>query len=156
MQDVVITPIAPPALWAALVRWLPAGGVGGAPSAASVEAAAPAAPPGDGLPRVAGLDTELGLSRVLNRKSLYLTMLQRFAQGYGALAAQIRAALVSGDLATAQRLAHSVKSVAANVGATGVQQLAAGLETALDTERPAADVQQQLAVLDRELAAMVT
>ena len=156
MNDAVIKPIDPKALWAALVRWLsPRSAEPGAahdPAGAAPSARQPAP---DDLPRVAGLDTELGLSRVLNNQPLYLTILRRFASGYGSLAAKIHAALSTGDLATAERLAHSAKSVAANIGATGIQELAAGLETALKRYDPPAQVQQRLGKLERELGVLV-
>ncbi|MFC5497923.1 response regulator [Caenimonas terrae] len=156
MNDAVIKPIDPNALWAALVRWLPERGAEPAPMPASAVAAPAAAAPGaDGLPRVAGLDTELGLSRVLNKKDLYLTILRRFASGYGSLAAKIQAALATGDLATAERLAHSAKSVAANIGASGIEAHAAGLESALKAYAPPAEVQQRLGAFERDLVTLV-
>ena len=156
MNDAVIKPIDPKALWAALVRWLPPRNAEPAPVRGTAGAEPPARRPApDDLPRVAGLDTELGLSRVLNKKPLYLTILRRFAAGYGSLGEKIQAALSIGDLATAERLAHSAKSVAANIGATGIQELAAGLEVALKQSDSAAEVQQRLGELERELGVLV-
>jgi PAS domain S-box-containing protein len=156
MNDVVIKPIDPKALWTALVRWLPPRGAEAVPlrPAAAAVAAATASEP-DGLPRVAGLDTALGLSRVMNRKPLYLTILRRFVAGYGTLVARIQAALDSGDLATAERLAHSAKSVAGNIGATAIQSLAGSVESALRAHEPPARVQPLLLQLDRDLGVLI-
>ena len=69
--------------------------------------------------------------------------------------AQIQAALASGDLATAERLAHSAKSVAGNIGATAIQSLAGCVESALRDHEPSAQVQQLLVQLDRDLGVLI-
>ena len=155
MNDAVIKPIDPKALWTALVRWLPPRSAGPVPVSPSSVVADETALALDGLPRVSGLDTALGLSRVMNRKPLYLTILRRFVAGYGSLGAQIQAALASGDLVTAERLAHSAKSVAGNIGATAIQILATKVESGLRAQEPPAQIQQLLVQLDRELGVLI-
>ena len=156
MDGVVIKPIDPETLWAILLQWVPAS----MRESASVSRLADGAArhmedAGDGLPRVRGLDTVLGLSRVLNKKSLYLTILRRFAKGYGSSAAQILEALSVGDHAAAERSAHSAKSVAGNIGATEIQALAERVETALREHRPPAEIHQRVLEFERELGSLI-
>jgi two-component system sensor histidine kinase/response regulator len=63
--------------------------------------------------------------------------------------------LANGDLAAAERLAHTTKAVSGNVGATGIQELAGALEQSLKDYLPPADVQQRLADLEKPLAALI-
>ena len=156
MNGVVIKPIDPQTLWASLLQWVP----GGVRKSASVspladEAARHMEEAGDGLPRVLGLDTVLGLSRVLNKKSLYLTILRRFAKNHGSSAAQMLEALAAGDHAAAERSAHSAKSVAGNIGATEIQALAERVETALREHRPPAEIHQRVLEFERELGSLI-
>ena len=68
---------------------------------------------------------------MMNKKPLYLAMLRRYVAGQRSVPGEIRAALAGGDVATAERIAHTSKSVSGNVGATAVQECATALESAL-------------------------
>lgn len=140
MNDHVAKPIEPAALWAALARWIrPREGLGQVPVVAA--AAAPASqapvvsPPAVRLkgwpPVVPGLNTTLGLQRALGKPVLYADMLTRFAQTQSGTLSQMDAAIAAGDLALAERLAHTLRSVAANIGALDVSEQAQALELAL-------------------------
>jgi len=137
MTDFLVKPIDPQEMSTILTRWIRARRAPGTPSASSAPPnAAPRAPgnasSADGLPQgIAGLDTTLGLSRMMGKKPLYLAMLRRYAAGQKDVVREIRQALAQGDGATAERLAHTTKAVSANIGATLVQQRAADLEAAL-------------------------
>src|SRR6185295_6329123 len=82
----------------------------------------------DGLPALAGLDTKDGLSRVGGNRTLYLKLLRQFVEQQGRAVEQIAEALARGDVALAERIAHSLKGVAANLGATQVPSAAGALE----------------------------
>jgi HPt (histidine-containing phosphotransfer) domain-containing protein len=58
----------------------------------------------------------------------------------GSAAAQIGAALENGDRRLAERLAHSVKGVAGNLGIDGLFQLAGKLQSAIHESRDDVDV----------------
>ena len=144
MNDHVAKPIEPATLWAALSRWIrPRRGLGTVlppapvPPQAVASEAAPAV--GGPPPTVAGVDTRLGLQRALGKPALYTEMLRRFVQGQGHVIADLREAIATGDLALAERLAHTLRSVAANIGAEGVAVKAQALEQALRA-RPTRDV----------------
>jgi signal transduction histidine kinase/DNA-binding response OmpR family regulator/HPt (histidine-containing phosphotransfer) domain-containing protein/CHASE3 domain sensor protein len=84
-----------------------------------------------GVPAVEGLDTADGLLRVAGNKSLYTKLLRQFVEQQAAAAANIVEALNAGDHATAERIAHTVKGVAGNLGAGPVHRSASALEQAI-------------------------
>jgi two-component system, sensor histidine kinase and response regulator len=151
MNDHISKPIDPANLFETVGRyWKPA------PSAAPSEPGAgfsplqplpqhgsansPAVPTTGELPIVAGLDTKDGLSRVAGNRKLYLKLLRQFIDQQGPAAVQITDALARNDAELAERLAHTVKGVAGNLGARAVQQAAARLEKAIATKSPAAEL----------------
>jgi CheY-like chemotaxis protein len=83
------------------------------------------------LPEIAGINLADGLKRVAGNKRLYRDLLGQFAAKQGNAASQISTALESGDHALAERIAHTVKGVAGNIGITKVQSVAQKLEKAL-------------------------
>ena len=80
------------------------------------------------LPSIAGLDTKDGLSRVGGNRKLYLKLLRQFIEQQGPSVEQITDALAKGDIPLGERLAHSLKGVSGNIGATRVQSTAGVLE----------------------------
>ena len=93
---------------------------------------------GDELPAIAGLDTKDGLSRVAGNRKLYLKLLRQFAEQQGPAVGQITEATAKGDMALAERVAHTLKGVAGNIGAKAVQEAAGVLEKRI-RERVAAE-----------------
>ena len=134
MNDHVAKPIEPAALWAALKRWIkPRRGLG-TMRAFGVPPAAPSVAlsgPRQTLPVAAGLNVDLGLQRALGKPALYAQMLRRFVQGQSAAIAELERALAAHDVALAERLAHTLRSVAANIGAEAVATHAHTIEQAL-------------------------
>jgi two-component system sensor histidine kinase/response regulator len=97
------------------------------------------------LPEVEGLDTADGLLRVAGNKNLYLKLLRQFVASEHDAPARIRERLASHDRAAAERMAHTVKGVAGNLGAKAVQSAAADLEHAVNKGKPAEALCDQLA-----------
>jgi two-component system, sensor histidine kinase and response regulator len=160
MNDFLVKPIDPEEMFTILLRW-------GRQLRASVEAAAPvpqqqrqspattsaaAFEPFDGID---GLDTALGLSRMMGKKSLYAAMLRRYLAGQQQVVAEIRQALAAGDAVTAERIAHTTKAVSGNVGATAIQERAAALEAAIGEHRTPAELAGCLDALEAPLAALL-
>jgi HPt (histidine-containing phosphotransfer) domain-containing protein len=75
-----------------------------------------------------------GLRRVAGNKKLYRDLLMQFAAKHGDAGQQISAALESGDLKLAERMAHTVKGIAGNIGAMQIFSAAGRLEKALREE----------------------
>jgi two-component system sensor histidine kinase/response regulator len=87
------------------------------------------------------------LRRVRGNQTLYVNLLRQFASEQADAVGQIRAALTTGDLESATRLAHTLKGVAGNIGAGGVQNAAAVVESLLRERSPADATSQALALL---------
>jgi len=129
MNDFVSKPIEPQDLWRALTRWIsPREGLGQAvPTPQSVGSTVD-----EEIPQhVTGLDTRLGLRHVMGKKPLYLSLLRRFVSGQQTALQPIVQALDAGDTATAERLAHTLKGLAGNIGASVLQAAMEQVENAL-------------------------
>lgn len=85
----------------------------------------------EGFEDIDGLDATVGLRQALGREALYLSLLRRFVSAQADAPARIAAALAVADRATAERIAHTLKSVSAQIGAGAVRALAERLEQAL-------------------------
>ena len=96
-----------------------------------------------------------GLARCNHNAALYRRMLQRFEEGQAQAPQQIRAALVAGDRAGAERLAHTLKGLAGTIGAAAAQQAAAAVEAACREGQDAERLEQYLHELEQELAALM-
>jgi len=83
------------------------------------------------VPDIPGIDTASGLKRAAGNKKLYLKMLKKFMDNYMDIPGNIYKALLDGDRQLAERLAHTVKGVAGNIGALGVQEIAQELEQSI-------------------------
>ena len=128
MDDFVSKPIEPAQLWQALLRWIPARHPAQVANSEPLNTNTPPAANDIPLPDIAGIDTALGLSRVMGNRSLYRSLLQKFAAGQRDCVERIRVALAADDWALAERLAHTLKGVSGNIGASTLQQQAAELE----------------------------
>ena len=148
MNDHVAKPIEPEDLWKALLKWIK-------PRLAEVTAAEikPQAAQNADLPSgIDGLDTANGLRRVLGKKPLYLSMLRKFVAGQKFATAEILKAVEGNDWGVAERIAHTLKGVSGNIGATSLQHLAGKLEAAIKARRPREEVDVQIGGLKKQLA----
>ncbi|MBK6998711.1 MAG: PAS domain S-box protein [Rhodoferax sp.] len=153
MNDHVAKPIEPEDLWAALLKWI----VPRYAMAATRMAVKPQAAPDVELPSaIDGLDTVIGLHRVLGKKRFYLSMLRNFATGQKNTPAEIRKALAGNDQDIAERLAHTLKGACGNIGATRLQQLAGELELAIKEHQPRKAVDDSLDEIKRQLGSLIT
>ena len=127
MNDHVSKPIDPEALYSTLMRWAQP-----RPKQAFEFQATPIRAADEVLlPEIAGINLADGLKRVAGNKRLYRSLLVQFAAKQGDAPVQISAALESGDLKLAERIAHTVKGVAGNIAITEVQSAAQKLEKAV-------------------------
>ena len=129
MNDHVSKPIDPDVLFATLARWAK-------PRPKAVESSRSTtihAITSDevSLPEIEGINLADGLKRVAGNRRLYRDLLGQFVTKQRNAGAEISAALESGDLKLAERIAHTVKGVAGNLGIAGVQSAAQQLEKAI-------------------------
>jgi len=143
MNDHLAKPIDPDKLFEALLRWIPMRVAAAATSVGVPSSKAPAA--GSGSPVIPGIDTVTALKRTGGNRQRYEGLLARFADSQAPVVAEIRAALASGDAATAKRLAHSLKGAAANLGAGVLAESAAKAEAAIGSDQPAPPALEALA-----------
>ncbi len=151
MNDHVSKPIDPDVLFATLARWArPWRGEGAAAKVESAGAgkdvsgadeaprAAQPVPAKSDLvagewivPEIEGVDVAGGLKRVAGNRKLYRSLLSQFAEKHGEAATEVSEALRSGDAGLAERIAHTVKGIAGNLGITAAQHSAARVEKAI-------------------------
>ncbi|MFZ5844206.1 MAG: response regulator [Pseudomonadota bacterium] len=158
MNDHLGKPIDPDHLFDALLRWLPARAAGTAKaptSTSTVSKPRNAAPLPAGLPVIAGLDMQQGLRRSLNKVSAYRQLLAKFVEHQRDSAAALERAFASPDYALAERLAHTDKSVAGNIGADTVAAAAGELEQMAREQVPAAIWQPALQHYREVLSALL-
>jgi HPt (histidine-containing phosphotransfer) domain-containing protein len=128
MNDHVTKPIDPEALFAALARWTkPQDSTAAAAVAVGGETPKLETP----LPAIEGIDIADGLRRVAGNARLYRSLLEQFVAKQSDTDVKISEGLERGDRELAQRLAHTLKGVAGNIGIGRVQQAAAKVEKAI-------------------------
>jgi len=91
-----------------------------------------------------GIDLDVGLRRSNGNRVTYGKLLRLFYQGQQNFAADFGHALLVGDWSTATRLAHTLKSVSATVGATALSEASKGLELACREQQSVEKVEQFL------------
>jgi signal transduction histidine kinase/CheY-like chemotaxis protein/CHASE3 domain sensor protein len=84
--------------------------------------------PSAALPPITHLDTADGLTRVAGNHALYQKLLRQFSDQASTVTGQLTNALDQGYTALAERLAHTLKGVAGNIGAKPVQAAAGAVE----------------------------
>ena len=107
------------------------------------------------IPAIEGIDTDAGLKRVAGNRALYADLLRRFAAERESTPRQVTEALSQGNRELAERLAHTLRGVASNLGAVHVQQKAGELESCIRKGDPADVVATACLRLEEVLAPVV-
>ena len=128
MNDHLAKPVEPDDLWKVLLKWVKTRNV----CKKTVTKAECKGENANKIPVIAGLDTVSGLRHMMGKKVFYLSMLRKFISGQKNAIDLLRTALEEKDFETAERLAHTTKGAAGNIGATQVQECAAALEHAVN------------------------
>ncbi|MCG8619608.1 MAG: response regulator, partial [Desulfobacterales bacterium] len=129
MNDYVTKPIDPKTLFKALVRWITPGNRelpgGYAPDQADGKTGE------EVLPDLPGIDVENGVARIGGKVDRYKKLIRKFSENQGETDQQIRAAIDQERMEDAIRLAHTLKGVSGNIGAMGLHDLSANVESVL-------------------------
>jgi len=152
MNGHVSKPIDPSSLFDTLERFVSPAMNG---RTATHEPAPAAVAEADALPEVPGLNTTEGLVRVAGNRKLYRKLLDQFSSTEADAAQRIAAALTENDRALAERLAHTVKGVAGNIGASAVQNAAASLEKAIAVSAPETEIEVRRVSLAESLDQLI-
>ncbi|MDR2215259.1 MAG: response regulator [Nevskiaceae bacterium] len=139
MNDHITKPIDPEGMYHTIRHWVRSrNGAARAEQAraeAEQAAATASAPPqtstGDVWMVIPGVDTTVGLSRAAGKRALYRSLLEKYAMSQADAAAEVAAALAAGERSTAERIAHTAKSVSGSIGALAAQEASAQAERAI-------------------------
>lgn len=127
MTDFIAKPIEPATMFGILAAHLQSGAVPEVPVIRPVvEEDRPSVIP----PYIEGIDLKVGRSRLMGSDSRYARYLRLFAEQSIELPLQLQTALDARDLTTAQRLAHTLKGSAGQIGAEQVRGAAEAFEKA--------------------------
>jgi PAS domain S-box-containing protein len=133
MNDHIGKPIDPDQLLGVLLRWIKRLEGDGPATTDRTSANAPGAVDEAAALEIAGIEVKSALKRTGGNRKRYETLLRRFAQQQAGTVEGIRKALSAGDVATAERAAHSLKGAAGTLGAAALAEAAAKAETAIRT-----------------------
>ncbi|MBW9157946.1 response regulator [Clostridium sp. FP2] len=125
MNDHVAKPIEPNKLFTILLNWIPHKKINMLQVQAQSSMKTSAVELGFSIP---GLDTSLGLRRVLCKKKSYINLLRKYIFGQKDTFIEIEKMLSAGDWSSAERMAHTLKGVSGSIGAVMIEERAANLE----------------------------
>ncbi|SLM31349.1 PAS domain-containing protein (fragment) [Desulfamplus magnetovallimortis] len=128
MNDHLTKPIDPDALFDALVRWIPRRDRK-LPLPDRLEQKTE---PSVDLPEsIPGIDLTIGLKQVRGNRKLFAKLLREFNEDYRDVTTRIKNLMKKKDIASVQRLVHTIKGVSASIGAAQLSVAAADIENIL-------------------------
>ena len=158
MNDHIAKPIDPQDMVAKLLRWVrpdPRPAPPPAPVAkASADFRAANSLP-DALREVDGLDVAQGLAQSMGKPDLYLRLLTKYVDGQRDAVERIDAAWRAQRWQDAERAAHTLKGVSAQVGARHLREQAERLEHALHDQLPEPVLAPMLEAVRQELPPLI-
>ena len=132
MNDHIAKPINPQRLFDSLIQWVrPTDRQDDGEQASSESSIEALGTDEENLPDLPGFEVREGVSRVGGNVAAYKRLIRKFAENQAEAVNEIRAAIQTGDDELAVRTAHSLKGAAGALGAVGVQEAAAQLESDL-------------------------
>ncbi|RKX84399.1 MAG: hybrid sensor histidine kinase/response regulator [Spirochaetes bacterium] len=148
MNDMVTKPIDPDKMFGIMVKWIKPMAKSNKPKAMSQKPKANIQEPS--IPKIPGLNVEIALGRMNNKKKLYLSILEKFNTNNQNFVTEIKTTLENDDFETAQRLIHTLKGVSGNIGAESLHEHTKLVETCIH-EKDLVKIEEELIKLDAEL-----
>ncbi|MBF0183415.1 MAG: response regulator [Magnetococcales bacterium] len=146
MNDYLAKPIDPPSLQGMLLKWLPA-------SSPPLPTVSPLGePPPAPLPLLPGINTQAGLHNVGGNIQLYRQIVGKFYRNQQETAASLLAFLQQSDWPNLLRGIHTLKGLAATIGAQPLSQAALEVEQALRKAPNPSRLQPMLEQIGQTLA----
>jgi two-component system sensor histidine kinase/response regulator len=128
MNDHLTKPISPNMLTEAMVRWMPGSSV--VPAKSGLEQVRLALPEDEVPDRLPPFDIRAALERTNGKPKLLRKMLLRFGDQFGNAGAELRGHIAAGRASDGERLAHSLKGIAATLEAGDLARVAYSVELA--------------------------
>jgi CheY-like chemotaxis protein len=138
MQEHLTKPIDPVQMYAVLSKWIRLG------KSSPLDIPPPGAATLSKCDHLPGLDVQNALKHLGGDEGLYIKLLTRFVESYEYVPQQIRDALTVGDRQLAVRLAHTVRGLAASLGASSLTSVAGDLERILTAKKDHAVMLEQM------------
>jgi two-component system sensor histidine kinase/response regulator len=130
MNDYVSKPVSPAALAEALDRWLPREAAAPTSQEPTAGTGGDAGLEAEGLPEASVFDQAGMMARLMNDVDLARRVIAGFLEDIPRQVEALHAALDAGDLTSATRRAHSMKSASASVGGVALSRVAFDMEAA--------------------------
>ena len=154
MNDHIAKPVNPVEMFATLARWItPASPLD---PASQSNVATWSTRPSPALPRLPGIQVDAAVQRLGGDVHAYLGLLDKFRRNHHGTIAEIRLALTGGSRKHAERAAHTLKSVAATLGATSLEAKAADIEIHVREGVNLARMERLMESTSAELAGLIT
>ncbi|MDR1573515.1 MAG: response regulator [Clostridiales Family XIII bacterium] len=131
MNDFLSKPIDPKTLNMMLLKWLPAEKVSAEKLYDDEEMPAP---PKTRAPKAPAVDKGVGLVNAADDPAFYRQLLSNFIEDHAFDSRRISEATEAGKSEIAKRIAHTLKSIAALIGAKGLSEVASDIERTLSGE----------------------
>ena len=158
MDGHIAKPIVMEEFYASLLRWLYPGEFDRASETPQASNPPPLPVPQDNalenLAKLSGFDPDKGIGNVAGKVATYLKLLLKFAERQPADMASLQSALAEGDLATAKRIAHTLKGLAGTLGAVMLQAHSIRLDEAFRDQLGAEEIANLTRVVIAEYASL--
>ncbi len=149
MNDMVTKPIDPNEMFGAMVKWIKEDEFRISNVKSRISKDKKEIKETD-IPEIPGLNIEIALGRMNNKKKLYLSILEKFYTNNQNFITEIKTTLEMDDFETTQRLIHTLKGVSGNIGAESLHEHTKLVETCIH-EKDSVKIEEELTKLDTEL-----